>query len=542
MQSVHSSYLTFDSSTISINDGKMKDAGDEPVVDLLQIYPGKTNNLDILTFQDLNVMESRRLCCCLRLQNYEQFMIVFMSLISSILFAGMGVMVDMFISSPGIITTFWGTLSIMAPFMILLSGKLYVLGNFILFQRKKDTNSLNYHRLGSRFYYSFYSDAMFSLIVGLGWFIGLAQFCIGFGDDSIADAICEIATSFDDSITLKLAPITWLGIAPVLIYSIAGYFLVYRNHNSDFEVYYKNWAYRQWNSNIDSNVSNNDNNNDVKYMINYNYTSPLPKTHTILCRTICARNCICCHSGRDYNYDTYSCCCPFCNNCQSDECGCCCGKNCCSNGVKCSLYAISIWSIFASIFSLYFLFIFFGSWGLGIFIVVSHVRYHVLAGYYGIRLINYRFKCCPTARKKCCNSDVNRNGYVGVHVNDDAIEFYDLSIKATKAYAALAGLYYYMFLVVLCFDVIVNAVAYSDYLLVLIFMTIGGFISWLPFEVLKLIDTFIKTENFQRKQNQNSARMDAFDFKKGRIKNGANNITRNKNNDNIAPLEVASQL
>ena len=66
-------------------------AGGKPVVDLLQIYPGKTNNLDILTFQDLNVLESRPLCCdscdiCgLRLQNYEQCMIGFISTIAIIL-------------------------------------------------------------------------------------------------------------------------------------------------------------------------------------------------------------------------------------------------------------------------------------------------------------------------------------------------------------------------------------------------------------------------------------------------------------------------
>ena len=499
----------------------------QPVVDLLQIYPGKTNNLDILTFEDLNVMESRPLCCSscdmcgLRLRNYEEFMMGLISSVAVILFIAMWIIVGEVAS--WWYNQFWYLLLFwMMPCIILIISKLYILRKFMLFRRKKqkDGNSIEYHRLGGQFYFSFYGDAMFSLLVSAWWFVILFNFCVfsvGIGGRGYG---CARMTSFDQSVIV--ATITWFGMVPLLIYSIAGYFLVYRMNDSDFETYNKNWAKRRW-----------DMTNDVKYMLNYHHTEVLPATNTVLCRTICVCNCPCCNSGRDCssNSDTYSCCCHCCNTCdgvRSCTC-CCCGTDCCSDGIKCSLIAISVYFIIVSIGSLYFLIIFvyilswlFSSslWWFYLFDALLFLTfflagsgYHFLPGYYAIALVNYKFKCCKTGN---------------AHAVEIAIAFHDLAIKASKAYAALAAFYYYAFMVYLFMFTIPR---WFWYFSIWSFFEVGlsAFISWLPFEALKLIDTFIKKENYQRKHDQNSINMDVFDFKTAalQLKGGTNNISTN---------------
>ena len=216
--------------------------GDQPVVDLLQIYPGVTNNLDILTFQDLNVMDSRALCCSscdicgLRLRNYEKFIIGLISSVAVILFIAMWIIVAEV--SSWWYSDFWHLLFWMMPCIILIISKLYVLRKLIFFRREKHANSLEYHRLGREFYFSFYGDAMFALFVSLWWFTIVFHFCVFYTGLFGQSYSCSRMTSFDENVLL--ATITWFGMVPLLIYSIVGYFLVYRRRDSDFEAYKKN--------------------------------------------------------------------------------------------------------------------------------------------------------------------------------------------------------------------------------------------------------------------------------------------------------------
>ena len=493
----------------------------KPVVDLLQVYPGKTNNFDILTFQDLNILESRPLCCSscdlcdLKLRNYDQCMIGFLSAVLIILFIAICILITEIAS--WYYYYFWYGYSLLIG--VLISSfivKSYVLNKFILFRREKHVNSIEYHRLGNKFYLSFYSDAMFSLVISSWIFLIVINYCLIATIYTGRDYYCNYVTSFEEN-TFR-ATLTWLGMIPLLIYSISGYFLVFRDGKkrgeslSDFEIYNKNWSYRRW-----------QNTNNINYVLNYHHKNTLPETHTILCRRVCCCDCPFCHSGNDCDYDTFVCCCLCCNECDGIESNCCCGKDCCSNGVKCSLIAISVWCIFVSIWSLWYLFLFFVYIGWWFFYALEYLwiflvcgGYHFKPGYYGIQLINYKYKCCKTGNDAIKNSDIS---------------FQDYSLKALKSYAALAGFYFYLFGAYLFVYVIPSIFWGYVSFATIVTIFIAAFLSWLPFEAIKLIDTFIKTENYQRNQyvnGNNNNNNNNNGLETGEVQDGVNNISTKK--------------
>ena len=74
------------------------------------------------------------------------------------------------------------------------------------------------------------------------------------------------------------------------------------------------------------------------------------------------------------------------------------------------------------------------------------------------------------------------------------------------------------------------------------------FISWLPFEAIKLIDTFTKTENYQRNQlvnknnnNNNNNNSNNGGLETGEVRDGANNINTKKSESKSKAEEKKKQ-
>ena len=549
-------------SNAAVNAG---DGAGPPVVDLLQIYPGKTNNLAIGCFVDENLLESQPLCCSscdmcnLRLRNYEEFMVGLLAGICIILFLSILVLIgelSAWRSSLYVYHYFF----VITPSLSLLMGKMFVFWRFMLFRREKNTNSFEYHRFGKLFYYSFYGDTTYSLYVASLWILILVHLCF-FEGLIYGDNLCTILTSFEESVIAATA--TWLVAIPIFIYGIIGYFLVYRmggyNDNrdqgslpsssspSDFESYYTNWAFRKY-----------DNTNDVKYMVNYHYTTNKPQTNTILCRTI-SGGCNDCKEMDNNNNDNNNnsneirrCCignddpCRCCNTCDGVNTCCCCGADCCDDAIKCSLLSIGVWQMIVSSGGLLFLasFVFWFIWSIGagsawavlyalfsLLCFFGVTGFHLTAAWYGCALVNYRFKCCK---------------YGSEATEDSDIRFYDLSLKALRAYSALAAYYYYGFAAYITYFAIRSLVWYFNFG-VFISIFIIAFFCWLPFEALKLIDTFIKMENYKRKNTPNVVSMVMIEIKNGKnnVSTGVNNTDSNNNgetdnvpaNSNNAPKE-----
>ena len=484
------------------------DGADPPVVDLLQIYPGKTNNLAIGRFVDENLLESQPLCCSsydmcnIRLRNFEDFMVGLLAAICIVLFASIAVIISEV--STWLVEVYFGIyLWFITPSLSLLIGKIFVFWRFMLFRREKHTNSFEYHLHGKLFYYSFYGDTTYSLYIVSLWLILIVHWCIFDGLIEGGDT-CSRVTSFEES--LITATVTWLIAIPIFIYGIIGYFLVYRMGNqqskpSDFELYYTNWAFRKY-----------DNTNDPKYMINYHYA-------TVKTGNEIEPSCI----GND---DT-------CNTCDGVNRCCCWGANCCDDKIKCSILKTSAWHIVVSSGGLFFLEYFIwalsGEWHEAFIIPLfcllcffGVTGFHLLAGWYGCVLVNYKFKCCKVGNEATEGAD---------------IAFHDLSMKALRAYSALAALYCYGFFAYLtCFvipllDFLFSFEFFSTPILgaiIFIFLSLFaiGYFCLLPFQALILIDTFIKMENYKRKNTPNVVSMDMVDFR-----NGKNNVSTGVNNN-----------
>ena len=176
-------------------------------------------------------------------------------------------------------------------------------------------------------------------------------------------------------------------------------------------------------------------------------------------------------------------------------CGSCCGPNgcntvCCNTGPICGIKAISIWILIVStvgwIYILVGISMFLKSQFLNAFLVTFYsffvTYFHVAAGLSGLQLT----------------------------VAKDGILFHELSHFAMIDYACLGGIYYLAFLFCgiytlgLFYLALVNSDVGVSGIIFLIFLGVEAFISYLPFEAIKLIDSNAKWQTYTARQVPNA--------------------------------------
>ena len=502
----------------------------KPLLDLVQIYPCPTNNLDIFDPADDTLFRDPKnfgfgkglhgLLWLRSIHGFSKWVLFMLSL--SMLF--------LFIAVCMVLVDDDRSVFVVSPLILLIVVKLVVLLRFIKFSiltRKNGvSNSYDYHRYGRYFFYSFYADCVLSLFIGFCWLLVALTVCMANNR--------EYCTTNYFGSNMSSA-YTWFVGIHFCVYGIVNYNLVCQN----FDRYYKQWAYNQFNAT-----------KDVKYCINYHYTQ-FPVVRTAVDSS---------GNNNDNNDSNNNSNCKCCNMCL-EPCCCLCGVYSVSKAVTgqhketgnndrivCGLKAISLFNGIIMIlgvnyavgFGLVVLILgtldivtsFVASWLIIWFVVLLFyfIKIHFDACCYGNRLLNYprqadsSFESSNCSIAYCCGCNTNKNNddYKRIKSQRDkqGRAFYFLSQNAMKAHCVLALFYciIYIYYVISLITVYVNDKdnlnqGYWDYWYTGYGVVFWGLVPcWLEFEAIKLIDAFIKTENYKSKRKINSIDIDKMNF------------------------------
>ena len=182
-------------------------------IDLLQVYPSKTNNLDFQTYVD-NVNESL-FCqgCSIPLTSTMEFMrgilivmLIILTLGMALIFVELGYYSWYFVLQ--------GMMLISGSIFGVVSVKVYLLYQSHIYLKYYRTRSLDFHEYGMKLYYGLFTDMTISFLASFYWIVLLVHYCIFENSTS-----CQYATSFDSFLS---GTITWLFCVPLFIYTILG--------------------------------------------------------------------------------------------------------------------------------------------------------------------------------------------------------------------------------------------------------------------------------------------------------------------------------
>ena len=189
------------------------------VIDLLQVYPSITNNLNFQTYKD-NINESL-FCvgCSIALTSAPEFMRGILVVMLIILCLGAVIICVELGSFDNSVWNVFYVFLIFALYFALVSGKAYLLyqcRNYLEYYRIR---SLDFHEYGMKLYYGLFFDLTGSFLISFVWVILVAYHCI-----FEISSNCDSVTSFDSNISGTLS---WLLCLPLFIYSILGMLFVF---------------------------------------------------------------------------------------------------------------------------------------------------------------------------------------------------------------------------------------------------------------------------------------------------------------------------
>ena len=483
-------------------------------VDLMQIYPGITNNLDILSYGDTyrEPIQHNKLCCLPAPKTVKKFeQVVMCTLLLSITLLVIGIACILFDSNvdQDIYLYF-----IALP-LVLTGLKLLVLGRFVQFRAKKNGNPFDYHKYGNKFYYLFYSD------INVGYFLVLLWIVILVIDCPVSD--CEVLfvynENYDDNHNGAggvLVVYTWCIVINFFLYGLVNFYLVILN----FDSYYKHWGYGEFITT-----------NDARYCLNYDLVGGDKGNNNI---SIAAGDK---PGNTDNTHTTGSTERLFCAllGCFWDPFCCLCGL--CRRDIRAIkvgyafvnlLNVISFVSSLISMIDTFFALIIVEIWdddtvdSFTIFLAIVSVltmgsfvlRIYWDSCCYGWRLLDYK-KSNDTSNCHCtCNNSANN-----VRLNEEKMQekqgkvFHRLAKGAMTSYSVLTVLTIILFLLMVVIIIVASdnsVVSFGSGIPSYVFILLGW--CWIEYEGLKLTDAYVKWHVKNRQEGINVEKLSSIDF------------------------------
>ena len=186
-------------------------------LDLLQIYPSKTNNLEIQNYEYLSSLEPL-LCkvCPIQLLSAIEFLRIVFGIMSILLLIDSLILIIDFSANPSYYVFL--DMQYIAIIVALMIYKIYLLFQSHQYITYSRTNSLHYHTFGMRLYYGLCGDVLLSFLSSFYWLVLLLDVCL----DEYSTKYCDRYTSFE---YVLFSILTWFISIPLFIYSIFGMFL-----------------------------------------------------------------------------------------------------------------------------------------------------------------------------------------------------------------------------------------------------------------------------------------------------------------------------